>query len=498
MFANLLYLTIDQKCLVAFVALPSSLNFIKTMRTWMKRIVVALGFVFFLLILKVNCQDPQGSESIFQTYPLIQALQSAQRTFSSNLILSILNDNQRQQGTDTKLNNVVVSPFSVYVVLSMTLIGAKEETQREMIRALGLNSSTWAQIISQFSDASNLETNPLSQYILQLNATDILQLANGLFVDKGYKLNPLYTAVVAAIYSSPVTQADFAHNAEQERMIINSWVAEKTNNLIHDLIPTGSLTVDTKLVLINAIHFLGSWKIPFDEKLTSSQPFRHLVLTQHSIGTASSGASSSVSSTTTANVDTMVRAGVHEYYGEDESYKWLVRPYSKEDYEMVFIIPKSNIELNLETEKQFDQWLSQKLLSSNSFGTSNQQISMIRIPKFKIEYETEMSQLFQQAPFNMTTAFSKDSANFNGMLTEQSIQEGDRLWIDKIFHKAYLKVDEKGTEAAAATAVIIVGRTTSIDDEEQIDFIIDRPFAFVLRHAPSGIVLFTGKVNSLP
>lgn len=196
----------------------------------------------------------------------------------------------------------------------------------------------------------------------------------------------------------------------------------------------------------------------------------------------------------------MIKRDVFEMFGDNDEYNWLTLPYSNTNYQMTFIVSKFNLPFSAATDKNFDQFIANSLSSSTPvFTTTQTNMRLVRIPKFKLEFESELSNILkdENGDFKMITSFEREAANFSAMIQpDHPMKPLMQLWIDKIFHKAYIRVDELGTEAAAATASIIVGRTTSIVDElDQRDFVIDRPFAFVLKR--DDVVLFVGKVNKL-
>ncbi|KAF0976091.1 hypothetical protein FDP41_004767 [Naegleria fowleri] len=467
-------------------------------------IIVTL-FSTIVLILLLSCEFNLASPS-----SLIQTIQNSQKSFSAHLFQSLsqppTSSQQPQQQISTP-SNVVFSPFSIFMVLSMMLVGAQGHTQLELAHALTLDyyQRQGSQVFN-FNPHGDFATS-MSQLIDHSVNSSELSVANGIFTEQSFKLSSSYMDTISNDFHSQLKSCDFVHHAEPERRSINQWVSNRTKNLINDLIPIGAITADTKLVLVNAIYFLGKWRIPFDKEDSFTGTFSQLKKSQDD--------TSSTLTVESVNVQYMSRHQVREFFGQNEKYKWLRRQYSSQDFEMLFIVPKTSISLSEQSEKEFEEWVSHQIslnafpvtnssegsltvkTLSQAFDTSSLMLRLVQIPKFKIEYENELSNVLKQAPFNMTTSFEKLKANFTNMLSKVSILREDRLWIDKIFHKAYLKVDEQGTEAAAATAGIIVGRTTSIDIEPEIDFVLDRPFAFVLSHVPTQSVLFMGKVNHL-
>ena len=182
-------------------------------------------------------------------------------------------------------------------------------------------------------------------------------------------------------------------------------------------------------------------------------------------------------------------------YSEDQDYKWIQLPYKNEDYCMTFVIPDNHIEVNEETEKEFDNWICEKVKDMRNLKLSHKvEMNRVTIPKFKIEYTNEdLGDVLQSNPFNIKLAFENGIADFTGMVDK----EVDQLSISKVVHKSFVEVDENGTKAAAATAVVIRGRGGGRTVKKEKEFDADRPFVFILHHLPSNTILFTGKINKL-
>ena len=264
--------------------------------------------------------------------------------------------------------------------------------------------------------------------------------------------------MIGQYYGGRVTNLDFIEETEKSRKTINDWVAEQTKDKILDLIPAGVLNALTRLVLTNAIYFKGQWLTQFDEENTTEEDFR-------------------VSPERTIKVPMMSLAnGETEFnYLETENLQILEMPYDREELSMLILLPEedglSALEESLNLEN-IDQWRN----------TLNRQSVNVFMPKFTFETKYFLGQTFQK--MGLPTAFSKQ-ADFSGM-------DGTKdLFISKVIHQAFVEVNEEGTEAAAATAVVM--ELESIGPSIAV-FRADHPFIFLIQDNQSGNILFLGRV----
>lgn len=346
--------------------------------------------------------------------------------------------------------NLVFSPFSISAALAMTYAGAREQTMEEMSATL-------------FFDADQENFHPAyGQYLNHLKemAGDSIRLniANRLWAQEGYHFLPSFFELIETHYGSSVREVDFRGPREPIRLDINEWVYQQTGENIPDLIGQGALTEDTRLVLVNAIHFFGRWMAEFDKDATRRDLFHNL-----------DGSGSTA--------DFMVREGQYPYYGT-ERLQALEIPYQEGNFSMVVVLPSEDttledFELTFGAPGYFEvmQGLGQKKV-------------LVSLPRFRVETGFNMEEVLSD--MGMPRAFT-NRAEFRGMTGD------DTLKIDKVIHKAMIDVQEGGTEAAAATAVVMVQKT-SIDIEEPIRFKADRPFLFFLKENGYDSILFMGRV----
>lgn len=345
--------------------------------------------------------------------------------------------------------NVFFSPYSIYVALGMTYAGARTETAQEMARVLHAEGAPT-------DEAWHGALAALQQTLEQAPGVT-LHVSNALWGQKDYKFLEPFLQLVAKFYEGGIQQLDFKGQTEQARQTINDWVAEQTMQKILNLIPDGALDPLTRLVLTNAVYFKGRWLSQFDKAKTQEQPFTLL-------------------SGTAVPVPMMAQA-LQAAYAEDDLAQIVELPYEGEALSMVLIVPKASGGIGtVEAQLSADQWAAWRAALSR-------QAVDVSLPQFK---KTINSSLVRQlAALGMHSAFSS-KADFSGM-------DGTRdLFIDKVLHKAFVEVNEEGTEAAAATAITIV-LATALPREPAV-VVADHPFLFAIQHAPTGAILFLGRI----
>jgi serpin B len=353
--------------------------------------------------------------------------------------------------------NMAFSPYSISSALTIAFEGGRGATASEMRAVLHLPADSM-KVRQDFRTIDSSLNHPASSLCT-------LTTANGLWAQKDYPFVPAYFTVAQNYYGCSLTSVDFVTDAEAARLLINSWVELKTNERIKEIIPQGMLDSDTRLVISNAVYFKAEWDEKFDSASTNDMPF-------------------ALASGTTATVK-MMRQTAYFKYAETEHFQILEMCYAGKDLSMVFLLPKSAPLSTVETDVtggRLAYWLNsmqaQKVIAS--------------IPRFKIE--TFYSLKNTLTALGMKVAFDQNRADFSGMSTITAVE---RLYIYAVLHKVFIEVCEAGTEAAAATAVIIKRTTCPPGPQpEPIIFTADHPFMFLIRHIPSGSVLFLGKVEN--
>jgi serine protease inhibitor len=352
-----------------------------------------------------------------------------------------------------KTGNLFFSPYSIYSALAMTYAGAAGETAKQMEEALHFPG------VKVHSALAQLEPSLTSQ--------PSLQIANALWGQEDLSYKVKFVDFVHEHYAAPLKAVDFEKQTEAARKLINDWTAKQTADRITELFQPGVLTKNTKLVLTNAIYFKGAWHSSFDESQTKDLPF-HL------------------STTEKVTVPTMYQENKFNYLKTEEvSLVELPYQYNREQnhhgLSMVIILPEEidglpAVESQLKPE--LNRWLQQ-------LADKRKTTVQISLPRFKTELAFDLKQTLQA--MGMKDAFNHDKADFSGINSEI------KLAISTVVHKAFVAVNEEGTEAAAATGVSMTVRSIQ---PQPVPFKVDHPFIFLIKDNQSGTILFWGKINN--
>jgi len=347
--------------------------------------------------------------------------------------------------------NLFFSPYSISTALAMTYAGARGDTEKQMGQVLHFGKGE--QVHAAFGELQRQLGEASQQAGIEVN------IANALWAQKEHAFLPAFLKIATGDYQANINQVDFKTAAEAARGEINRWVAQKTKDKIQDLLPSGSLTDLTRLVLANAIYFKGTWAKPYDKAETSTQPF-HL------------------SAARQADVPLM-----HHFdevrYMEEGAFQAVELPYQGGELSMVVLLPRQ-----VDGCGSLENRLSPALLS-RSLGQMQQKKVEIFLPRFKLESSFDLSRTL--TAMGMPNAFGPQ-ADFSGM-------DGTRLlYISGVFHKAWGEVNEKGTEAAAATAVAVAAMAVRKPPPPPPVFRADHPFVFLIRDTRSGSILFLGRL----
>ncbi len=357
----------------------------------------------------------------------------------------------------TDATNIVFSPSSTVYALAMTYLGAGGDTQTQIASTLHdtFAAGVFHTGLNRLSiDLASRNITPHTTIYGQQSVT--LSLVDAIWVQQDYALVPTYLDQLAIYYDAGVNLLDFVGNPESSRITINQWVADKTANRIQDLLPQGSISTATRVVLTNALYFKGSWSSPFKTADTSNASFNLL-----------SGAQ--------ATVPTM-HDDRYCLYAEGTGYQLVDLPYDGGKLSMAILLPEQG-QFPTVRDGVTQDWLAQNL---SAMANAEVQIA---VPKFSFIWgATNLSQALQA--LGMVDAFDSTLADFSG------IEASRKFYVGGVLHKAFIAVDESGTEAAAATAVTL--DTSGIPTTPK-SFVADRPFVFFI-HDTSGAVLFTGQV----
>jgi serpin B len=327
----------------------------------------------------------------------------------------------------------------------MTYAGARGETARQMVAVLHLPGEAthrgFAELLRQVGDRQGGGYQ--------------LSLANALWTQQGFAFLPEYVELARSDYRAGVEQVDFVGATEGARTAINAWVARETRQKIQELIPRGAVTTDTRLVLTNAVYFKGDWARQFKKELTKDEPF-------------------SVQAGRAIASPTMHKRGSFKLV-ETDAIQALELPYAGDDLSMVVLLPRrvdglAELEQALTLER-LDGWLAAMRRSEVD----------VSLPKFVVTDEFSLSRTLSE--MGMPAAFDS-GADFSGMTGRRG------LAISAVLHKAYVDVNEEGTEAAAATGAVVSLTSMQVTPV----FRADHPFVFLIRDNRSGAILFLGRV----
>ena len=405
-----------------------------------------------------------GTTTVAKPVPDVAAVAAGNTEFALKLY-DQLNDEK---------GNLFLSPYSISTALAMTYAGARGETETEMAKAL------------QFPLFPDKEGGPLGRERLHAGFSGLklglreaqkkgdvqLSIANALWPQKNYAFRPEYLNLIERDYDSVGRPLDYS-NGEKARGIINRWVEQETKEKIKDLIPSGVLDSLTRMVLTNAIYFKGDWQAQFKEKSTREMPFK-------------------VTPTKTVKAPMMYQKGNFGYY-QDDDVQVLEMPYKGDKVSMFVLLPNqgggqpfrrpANPAPKKKALGDIEKILSPAKLSEWLGKVRRTKINTW-FPKFKMTSQFSLSDKLQA--LGMKKAFG--DADFSGM------DGTKKLYISAVLHKAFVEVNEEGTEAAAATAVVI--RTRSA--RRYPSFRADHPFLFLIRDKATGSILFLGRYAEPP
>jgi serpin B len=430
-----------------------------------------MGITILLLLALPACQmitedkdlEPNSEDVDYIKSDLVRETSS---TVDLNQIMTLAEDNaafafainEQINQTLGKNENFVFSPLSLSLALSMTLSGADSTTEQGMLEALHLSIPeekiypSFNALLLAIEQSQEMTKKGSEGSQFQIN------FANSIWGQAGYSFDTEFLDTLAKYYGAGVYNVDFRRNPEAAINAINAWVEDETQEKIQDLIPSGAINELTRLVLANAIYFNGSWLYPFDAKNTSQQPFKLLDGPE-------------------VTVELMKLSGKSLAYDKGENFQAVSLPYLSTDFNMMIVLPDAG--KFQEFENQFSPEALKTIINEMQFVKVD-----LSMPKF--DFESTLNANNALKALGMEEAFDVEKADFSGITQE------DELMITDVLHKTTITVDEAGTEAAAASAVIVGVR--SYNPEDPIVLVIDRPFQFFIMHKPTNAILFMGKV----
>jgi len=355
------------------------------------------------------------------------------------------------QQAERKKPNFCVSPYSITSAFAMCYAGAAGETQKEFqqVFGFGANNSATHQAFGKLQADLLARNNPGVQFAL----------ANRLFPDAKYAFSQDYLDGVQKHYGASLKKFNYRSAYEPARKEINKWVEAQTHERIKDLLPQGALSAQTRLVLVNTLFIKGAWEAPFEAEATRTAAF-----------------------TDDAGVKTNVRMMSQTYYfnyAQDKEFQVLELPFKGDSLAMLFILPKTGLTLDGTRASLTKEWYEKTIAGMHSLKV------VCNIPKFKTECDLQLNKTLKRMGLN--SAFTEYVADFSGM------DPAKQLYISAAFHKTFVEVDEKGAEAAAATA-IDMAEPCSVIAAPPV-FNADHPFFYILRDKITGTVLFIGEMK---
>ena len=413
-------------------------------------VLAAIVTATTLFLFPYEPTKPPKADDTGSTQQGIQQVVNANNQFAFELYSELDKSNE---------GNIFFSPYSISAALAMTYEGAREQTADEM------------KSVFHFPENEILRPNFAAIYndINEKNNAYELRTGNALWVQYDYPLLEDYLTRVEKYYGGKAANLDFVNETEKSRQTINAFIEEQTNHKIKELIPPGVLNPLTRLVLTNAIYFKGTWEWEFKESDTHEQDFK-------------------ISPTNVVKVPMMYMnpEKARFNYANLEKLQILELPYKGEKISMLILLPKQGEDYEAGERTVYNYTLEDIELSAEKLAEYKSQmketeLDAIYMPKF--EFDTKYFMVGTLAEMGMPTAFSLN-ADFSGMTGNRD------LYISQVIHQAYVKVDEKGTEAAAATAVA-VGIMAAMPRKI---FRADHPFIFIIQNRETGNILFMGRI----
>jgi len=420
----------------------------------MNKALISVLIVLLLVLPLIACDQPVGAELVMSDKPR----ETAPDVSEADLALLIEGNSafafELYQALREQEGNLFYSPHSISVALAMTYAGARNQTTEQMADTLQFlleqerlhPAFNWldAELATRGEGAEGKDGEGFR-----------LNIVNAIWGQKDYEFLSDFLDVLAENYGAGLRILDFMNETEKSRLAINQWVSDQTEGRIKDLIPQDAIDALTRLVLTNAIYFNAAWEDPFDEDMTADGPFYLLDGGQVSVP--------------------MMKQTEAFGYTEGERYQAVELQYDGNELSMVILLPEAG------QFKAFEEGLQAQQVCDIISGLQSTGVTLT-MPKF--EFDSEFSLKDTLAGMGMPVAFSGE-ADFSGMTGNRE------LYISDVVHKAFVAVDEAGTEAAAATAVIM---PSAAPPEPTVEVTIDRPFIFLIRDIETGAILFVGRV----
>ena len=393
-------------------------------------------------------EQPQQSPSLGKADDKDATPEGMGQVVTANNQFAISLYQQLNSQADAGNKNIFFSPYSLSTAMAMLYVAAAGETKQQ------IQHTFYYPIL----DILNPNSAALYNRFNQPSVNYQLTTTNDLWLQQGLTPNPKYVDMVQRYYGSGVSNLDFATSPEPSRQTINQHIAEQTHGMIAELLPSGSINSDTASVLTNSIYFKGDWQMPFVVESTTDKPFYLF-----------DGAVTQVK---------MMQQTDDFAYTEDKRTQVIQLPYQGDELSMLVVLPKSKNKAGMQsviqklTPSQISKWID----------TLNKQQVVLALPKFKLSQNYKMKPLLADMPIVFSD--NDDFCLFNQQFP---------LKISDVYHQAVVEIDETGTKAAAATAIVMDWMSATIS--QSIEFIANHPFLFIIRDNKTNTILFLGQVN---
>ncbi|XP_053369487.1 antithrombin-III [Clarias gariepinus] len=384
------------------------------------------------------------------TNPRVWELSKANGRFA----LSLFKQVSKGKSEET---NIFMSPLSISTAFAMTKLGACNSTLEQIMRVFEFDS-----IKEKTSDQVHFFFAKLNCRLYRKTHNSVeLVSANRLFGEETFEFNENYQNISEMVYGAKLLPLNFKEKPELSRQKINEWISEKTNHRINNTLPKGSVNANTILALVNTIYFKGQWKHKFNRQNSMEDKFH-------------------VSETHSCSVQMMYQENTYRYgYFQNDKVQVLEMFYNGNGISMLIVLPDKNVKLAKVEEhlslNKLDGWLSN--MEEKPVG--------VRFPRFRMEEDFSLKEMLQA--MGLQDIFSVEHASLPGMVSNNQ----NVLYVTDAFHKAFLEVNEEGSEAAAATAILFGGR--SLNPNREV-FIADRPFLLFIRETTINTLIFAGRV----
>jgi len=407
--------------------------------------------VFVILVLFGVLAACQNDENISQLEPKVRkdiVLSPSERVMMNRGTDFVFRFFNQVCQSETEKPNVLISPLSASLALSMAANGAKGNTLAEMQTTLGFSPSSFS------PDEMNSYNQMLTTELLDLDNTTQISIANSIWVKQGFKVYDSFINVNKDYYNAEVRNLDFASSTAKD--IINQWCADKTNQRIKNVIE--EIPADMRLYLINALYFKGTWTSKFGKSNTNYEKFTNV-----------DGSESTVP---------MMNQTSSFNYLQNDYFSIAEFPYGNGAFSMVVLLPAEGKTLDESLSGlTYDNW-NEWILQMSGVDLK------VKLPKFELKYDKDL--IGDMKDMGMKDAFDGNKADFSKMSAAD-------LYVGILQQFAYIKVDEEGTEASAVTVVGMLD--TSVGPLSPISFYVNRPFAFLIKEKSTGAILFIGKIS---